>query len=156
MHLQLFYVYFEPNMTQPVEEEAIQILKQNDLKKTPARIFVLKRLLQSRTAISYQMFEKELKHLADRITLYRILKSFEEKGIIHKTFDHEGLPKYAMCQDACKTNHHYDHHVHFNCTQCKETICMETVDIPKITLPKGFKATSFAFSVIGVCRTCAK
>lgn len=143
-------------MTLTSETEAIQILRKNELKKTPARVFVLMRLLQSHAAISYQMFEKELKHLADRITLYRILKSFEEKGIIHKTFDHEGLPKYAMCHDTCQTNHHHDHHVHFNCTQCNETICMEKIDIPKISLPKGFKATSFAFSVNGLCKTCAK
>ncbi|MFN4082426.1 MAG: Fur family transcriptional regulator [Bacteroidia bacterium] len=139
-----------------ISEQSAQLLKQNGLKKTPARLYVLNSLITSKYAISYNILEKETKNVADRITLYRILKSFEQKGIIHKTIDHEGLPKYALCHDNCNNSHHYDNHVHFNCTKCNQTICLDAVDIPAVTLPKGYQIKELSFSINGICKQCAK
>ena len=53
----------------------------------------------------------------DRVTLYRILNVFEEKGIIHKVFDLNGTANYAICTSNCQEHRHHDEHLHFNCTQ---------------------------------------
>jgi Fur family ferric uptake transcriptional regulator len=138
------------------ENQINGLLQQHNLKKTPARVIVLRTLLSSKFAASYAELEQSTKELADRITLYRILKNFEQRGIIHKTINHEGNAKYAICIDGCSNENHQDHHVHFNCTSCQQTVCLEDTDIPKITLPRGYKATQYSFSVNGICRQCTR
>jgi len=138
------------------EEYIIATLHSHELKKTPARVKVLQILDGSKYAVSYTQLEAATKELADRITLYRILKNFEQKGIIHKMTDHEGNAKYALCVEGCDTHRHQDHHVHFNCTECNQTLCLEETDIPKISLPRGYKAMQYAFTVNGLCRQCSK
>lgn len=138
------------------ENDWAGLLRLHDLKKTPARVKVLQTLANENLAVSHAQLEAETKDLADRITLYRILKNFEQKGILHKTIDHEGNAKYALCHADCNDNHHRDHHIHFNCTQCGQTRCLDEVTIPKINLPRGYKANAYSFSINGVCRQCNK
>lgn len=90
----------------------------------------------------------------DRITLYRTLKSFEEKGIIHKVIDVNNVTKYALCVDECSEHHHHDHHVHFHCDDCGNTFCLEGVNIPKISLPEGYKVTNKSMMINGKCVQC--
>ncbi|MCU0422704.1 MAG: transcriptional repressor [Bacteroidia bacterium] len=137
--------------------EALKILlREHDLKVTEARLKVIAILMQKDHALTYNEIEQKTKKISDRVTLYRLLKSFEEKGLIHKTFDHEGVAKYAICQHDCDTHKHDDNHVHFNCITCNQTICMDSIEIPSIKLPRGFKANSFQFTVNGMCKTCSK
>lgn len=137
-----------------INNSALNLLKHHALKKTPARLAVLSELLNHSYALSYSLLERLTKNTSDRITLYRVLKSFEEKGIIHKTIDHEGNYKYALCHDNCHEHAHADHHVHFNCTQCNHTYCMDDTTIPKINLPKGFKTMQIQYTVNGICKFC--
>lgn len=149
------YLPLKSNSMAP-DEKITGILHTHELKKTPARVKVLHTLMGSKYAVSYTRLEEVTRDVADRITLYRILKHFEQKGLIHKTMDHEGLAKYAMCHDECSTDHHRDHHIHFNCTECHQTLCLEDTDIPKIHLPRGYKASEYAFTINGLCRLCSK
>ena len=55
------------------------------------------------------MIEQHFKNF-DRVTLYRLLNSFEEKGLIHKVFDANGDIFYAKCQ-VCKDHNHQDDHI---------------------------------------------
>jgi len=136
------------------DEQLITLLKSHELKKTPARMSVLRQLSESTYAISYADLENGTRELADRVTLYRLLKSFEEKGIIHRTFDSDGAARYALCHDHCSEHQHNDQHVHFNCTACKQTVCLEKVEIPKIRLPRGYKGFQSHFSISGICKNC--
>ena len=38
---------------------------------------------------------------ADRTTLYRTIKTFEEKVIVHQIDDGTGITKYALCEQGC-------------------------------------------------------
>ena len=58
----------------------------------------------------------------DRVTLYRTIKQFEEKGLIHEVIDTKGQAKYALCVTECTTHEHHDDHLHFHCSQCDRTI----------------------------------
>ncbi|GAB1447887.1 MAG: transcriptional repressor [Bacteroidia bacterium] len=137
------------------EIQVSDLLRQHDLKKTPARLTVLRLLSQSGFAVGFAELEQALGELADKVTLYRLLKSFEDKGIIHKTIDPEGFPKYALCQDDCGTHRHVDRHIHFSCTQCKKTSCLPHVSIPTVILPEGYLAEAFQFNISGICKSCA-
>ena len=59
-----------------------QLLHQHQLRKTPVRKEVLDVFLSRSEAVSQQYIEQHFDAI-DRVTLYRTLKTFEQKGIIH-------------------------------------------------------------------------
>ena len=120
---------------------------------TAMRLLVLDSLLKQHSAISLSDIEKSLGP-ADRITIYRTLKTFEEKGLIHIIDDGTGSPKYALCAEGCDEDQHHDLHVHFYCTECKETFCLPNSKIPEVALPDNFTSTEMNLVVKGVCSKC--
>ncbi|HEY0056223.1 MAG TPA: transcriptional repressor [Pedobacter sp.] len=132
-----------------------QLLEKNNLKKTQPRLSVLKVFSSRETAISQPDLEEILGSEIDRVTLYRVLKSFEEKGIIHKILDLNGTANYATCDDSCTEHKHDDKHVHFNCSTCSNVYCLD-INIAPITMPKGFVANEVNLIVYGVCDACNK
>jgi len=132
---------------------AEQGLVDKNINPTAMRILVLGFLLNRNAAISLSDIEKGL-YPADRITIYRTLKTFEEKGLTHIIDDGTGSPKYALCADECNTNEHHDLHVHFFCNSCKETFCLPNSKIPDVTLPDDFVCVEMNLVVKGVCAKC--
>ncbi len=136
------------------ETKIVEILKSKDLKRTPVRQMVLTSLLESSFALSQNDIEKKFENQFDRITLYRTLKSFEEKGVVHRIYNSFGEAKYAICSEGCHEHSHSDHHLHFNCLKCKHTFCITEVHIPHFHLPDGMQALQYNFSVEGFCKSC--
>ncbi len=137
--------------------KALDILVENGLRKTVMRQGVLEIFLDSDIAISQQLIETSLEKqfdVVDRITIYRTLKTFEQKGIIHKAIDGTHTPKYALCVDDCTEHEHHDTHAHFHCDDCSKTYCMEELEAPKIKAPKGFKVKSTHLVINGLCSDC--
>jgi Fur family ferric uptake transcriptional regulator len=81
-------------------------LTDKKINPTAMRLLVLDSLLKQRSAISLSDLEKALE-TADRITIYRTLKTFEDKGLIHIIDDGTGSPKYALCLEDCNASKHY-------------------------------------------------
>ncbi|MFZ4261964.1 Fur family transcriptional regulator [Sphingobacterium sp. HJSM2_6] len=135
-------------------EEFNQILKANQLKVTQPRLRVLEVISTKSTAISQPELERILGNDIDRVTLYRILSSFEEKGILHKVFDLQGTATYAFCSHKCSADHHHDQHVHFICSVCNSVFCLDEISIPQINLPKDFTLHSIAINAVGLCDHC--
>lgn len=137
--------------------KALNILTGNGLRKTAVRQGILEVFLDSDMAISQQHIEHKLENnfeKVDRITVYRTLKTFEQKGIIHKAIDGTPTPKYALCADDCTEHEHHDTHAHFHCDDCGKTYCIEEVEAPKIKAPKGFKVKSTHLVIHGICSDC--
>lgn len=133
-----------------------ELLVKHQLKKTGPRLKVLSLLSKKDVATSQPDLERVLDDV-DRVTLYRILIAFEEKGIIHKVFDLDGTANYAMCSPVCgDEHHHHDEHLHFNCTVCKSVYCLDDLHLPEIKLPKGFKVDGFTLYAAGLCPKCNK
>ena len=132
------------------------LLRENGLKVTSPRLRVLDEIMHKKAAISQPDLEKIVGKDIDRVTLYRILSSFEEKGIVHKIFDLNGTATYAMCTSNCTENHHHDQHVHFICSVCNSVYCLDEVSLPKITLPSHFALHSLAINAVGLCANCQK
>ena len=133
-----------------------EILKRNSLKVTQPRLKVLEIISRKESAISQPELEKLLGKDIDRVTLYRVLASFEEKGIIHKIFDLHGTATYAMCSTNCSEHDHHDQHVHFICRVCNSVYCLEDMTLPKVSIPADFSLEAIAVNALGVCNHCKK
>ena len=91
----------------------------------------------------------------DRTTLYRTVKKFEEKGIVHKIDDGTNITKYALCEKGCNCEIETDLHLHFHCNSCNETICLTDHKIPQIKVPNGFISEDVNLVVKGICDKCS-
>lgn len=131
-------------------------LKTSNLRQTEAREAVLSVFLGGQYALAHSDIEHKLADKFDRVTIYRTLKTFVDKGLIHKVLDDVGGMKYAICKEECNTvEHHHNHdHVHFKCNSCGQTTCLEKVIIPKIDLPIGYQKQEMNLLVQGICATC--
>ena len=131
-----------------------EILKTHGLKNTRQRQIVLEELAKVDSAVSQPELEKKLGKDMDRVTLYRILSMFQEKGIVHSVLDLNGTTNYASCSSSCTEGHHHDQHLHFNCTNCSKIYCLD-VKIPNLKMPAGFKATAINTIATGICNNCS-
>ncbi len=133
-----------------------QLLKEHRLKSTSSRAAILSLFLQNDRALSYSDIERKIAESYDRVTVYRTLKTFLDRGVIHKVLDDGGALKYALCDIGCVGDTHHHEHVHFKCNSCGETNCLEQVGIPTIQLPAGYAATEFNLLIQGVCDKCRR
>jgi Fur family ferric uptake transcriptional regulator len=135
-------------------DESMGILNAKKLRKTIPRRRILDALIDADHALSTPAMEEKLREL-DRVTIYRTLKTFEEKGIVHKVMDDNGVMNYALCHERCTVHTHDDNHVHFECTKCRKTYCLdERIEMNSISFPIGFVAEELAFKVKGLCNQC--
>ena len=130
------------------------ILKQNRLSITGSRQKILGLFLSKNGALSHADIEKKTGESFDRVTVYRTLQSFVEKGIIHLIPTRDNSIKYALCKDDCEEGHHHDNHVHFICDECHKTICLDDVTVPQVKLPHGFTPQHAEMVVNGICEDC--
>lgn len=138
------------------ENNPIGLLKSHGLSKTVPRLKVLSILRSREVATPQPYLEKKLGKEMDRVTIYRTLNTFEEKGIVHKILDQNGTANYAVCSGECNEHRHYDQHFHFNCTVCNKVYCMEEIVFPDLKMPFGFKIREAHLTVMGVCRDCTE
>lgn len=131
-----------------------ELLRRSQLSVTDSRTRILELFLQSRPALSHQDIERLTGSHFDRVTIYRTLQTFLEKGIIHPIHSKDTAVKYALCKDDCEEGHHHDHHVHFVCKQCGDTLCLADVQIPDIKLPGGYSQANVDVVVSGMCASC--
>jgi len=137
-------------------EEIKEILKRNNLSVTGSREKILGLFLSQPGALAHGDIEKKAGEKFDRVTVYRTLQTFVEKGIIHTIPTADNSIRYALCKDDCSAGHHHDHHVHFVCTRCGNTYCLDDVVTPEVKLPKGYISSQIEVVVEGVCKACSQ
>lgn len=142
----------------PVETKSInhrlnELLRGNHLSVTDSRKKILSLFLASSDALAHGDIEKKAGEKFDRVTVYRTLQTFVEKGIIHTIPTADNSVRYALCRD-CTGGHHHDDHVHFVCTGCGKTICLDNVVSPQVSLPEGFIMQAVQVVINGICRDC--
>jgi Fur family ferric uptake transcriptional regulator len=140
-------------MAQSRHRHADQLLKANQLRSTPARRAVLQILAERDHALP----ATELADFADadRITLYRTLKTLESHGLIHRVQDISGVDKYALCGSKCTPDSHHHSHAHFYCMSCEQTTCLPEVKLLQPSLPPNYKLQEMAVTLSGTCNTCS-
>lgn len=138
-----------------METTSDRLLRNFNLRSTPNRQIILHLFMKRDHALSHGDIEKEIEDDLDRVTVYRTLKTFLNKGLIHKVLDDEGSPKYALCNNTCTRTAHHHNHVHFKCTQCGQTNCLN-IEVPAVKLPKNYKVEEVNLLIQGVCDQCSR
>ncbi|MEM8967498.1 MAG: transcriptional repressor [Bacteroidota bacterium] len=138
-----------------------EILHHHQLRVTSGRCDVIQLFLASSYALSAKDLENQLPQY-DRVTLYRTLHTFIEKGILH-LIPHDGGLAYFGLSDEIRqlltdketaTRTHHAEHIHFTCTACGRTKCLPDNLVPEVTLPENYQTSEVALLVKGQCPEC--
>ena len=128
-------------------------LLDKNTKPTNMRILVYDFLAEQKGALSLSEIEAHFFH-ADRTTIYRTVKTFEEKGLVHSIREHN-TSKYKLCEDDCNEEMHHDAHLHLYCKICGQTTCREEFKIPDMAhFP--FRIDDVELFAKGICGYCLK
>ncbi|MEP6684641.1 MAG: transcriptional repressor [Parafilimonas sp.] len=137
-----------------MKTSSTEILKNSGLSITDKRLKILELFQKNSKALSHADIESLSEKHFDRVTIYRTLQTFVDKGIVHTIPTADNSIMYALCKEACSEGHHHDNHVHFLCEECGTTYCLENVNIPELNIPKGFTLHQTNVLVNGVCKNC--
>ena len=135
--------------------EIEKTLQNKSVRPTAMRILIYNYMAEKEIAVALTDIENAFAK-ADRTTLYRTLKTFEENGIVHQIDDGTGISKFALCEAGCNCKIEQDLHLHFHCTNCNETVCLTAHKIPHINLPEGYIAEDVNLVLKGMCEKCSR
>lgn len=130
-----------------------QKLLDRGVKPTAVRLLIFKAMVEYPQAFSLADLEIVLETV-DKSTISRTITLFHDHLVIHSIDDGSGSMKYSVCNDECQCNLN-ELHVHFNCTNCHKTYCLESVSIPPVQLPKKFLLENINFVMKGLCDQCS-
>lgn len=120
------------------------ILSGAGVNPTAMRILIFKQICSLGGAFSLSDVEDALETV-DRSTIFRTLTLFLEKGLLHEIDD--GSPSRKYCRSS---------HVHFTCTSCHRTVCLDEVKIPTLVIPEGYRVEEVNCVVKGLCPECSR
>src|SRR5690554_6355047 len=130
------------------------IVKLINVKNTAVRTVILRHLVGQEESKSEKDIENALIY-TDRSSIFRTLKTFKEKKIIHSIEYGSGMIKYTVCAAGCNCDPK-DLHYHFYCNNCNKTFCLFDVPFQNIELPENFKIQQANMVVKGLCNNCNK
>ena len=134
--------------------EIEKTLDNKSVRPTAMRILIYIFMAGKQNAVALTDIENAFEK-AERTTLYRTLKTFEEKGIVHQIDDGTNISKFALCEPGCNCEIDQDLHLHFHCSQCDKTVCLTEHKIPHINLPAGYIAEDANLVIKGICDSCS-
>lgn len=142
------------NLIFTIRKMVEDLLKRKGIRRTDFRLQVLEVFEANDAAVDLEAIESALGDF-DRITLYRTVKTFLEKGLIHE-INLNGIKKYALCDTDCGENHEHRHdHVHFQCRLCDAVYCVEIAKMPNIDIP-NYDVEEVEIQLTGICESCKK
>ncbi len=136
------------------------LLNNAGVRPTANRILVARTMSRSDKPMSLLELEDELMSI-DKSVIFRTLKIFADKHLVHVIEDGSGCVRYEMCHSHVHSDDGYDHddddlHPHFYCEVCRQTFCMHNIHLPHIEAPEGCEVRTMNFVVKGVCKDCMK
>ena len=140
------------NIKKSQMKSVLNILEEKSIRITPMRQLLLEYFMEKDKALGLSELENAFPR-ADRIIMYRTLKTFEEKGILHSIENSKEI-KYGLCSDNCSPSIHLEEHPHFECTKCHQTTCLESAFIPQVEVPSGYSTQGYRMTIVGVCKNC--
>lgn len=121
-------------------------------RNTPTKQAVLEVLSGTGRAMSQSDIEENIGLVADRATIYRILNSFCDDGILHRVVAEDGKQYFALGIDDGEKKLPANH-FHFRCTKCDRIECLN--EPVSFLAPKGYNIAHMNCVLTGVCNTCA-
>lgn len=133
-----------------------ELLKKYKLSKTSVREEILNVFLDSSIPLSMNELKDKMSFDCDRVTLYRNLRTFTTKGILHEVYLDKQDSKYVLPENVVNPKKAYSEHMHFKCVNCEMVKCLTDHEIMQIALPRGFKKLEANFVIYGYCDVCNK
>lgn len=131
------------------DDELAAALVQAGLRRTPARLAVLRVLTGAPRAMSHADIEAALPEPLDRVTLYRALDSFVEAGLLQKQVAADRISRFARLDGV-----DHEAHSHFQCDSCGSVFCLPVKPPSRPALPAGFELAGALLSFHGRCDSC--
>jgi Fur family ferric uptake transcriptional regulator len=132
---------------------ALEVLKQHEVKKTPARMAMINILNANQFPMSEGEMKVQMSDLYDRVTFYRNVQTLTAVGILHKIVADTTTVRYAL--NRCEQGHqHTAEHAHFFCETCKAVVCLNQLKVPAYDLPNGYKFVDCDVIIKGTCQKC--
>lgn len=136
--------------------KAEKILVNKGIRPTKTRLAIFKYLKRKFYAVTLKEIETAFikksddNKTVDRTTVYRIVKLFQEEGLVHQIDDGTAIAKYAVSNEEG-----LDLHLHFHCTHCGNTFCLPDKVSPDC-LPDKYEINDVNLVLKGVCMNCKK
>lgn len=134
-------------------EKIKTLLNEKNFRATDQRIELISVLLSHHKPITLKEIMKTLKGTHE-VTLYRMLASFKEAGIVRQIDFGDTVPYFELLDVD------HDHH-HIICTSCKKVSDFvgcgaESIAKNALSQSKEFASiTSHSFELFGLCKKCA-
>jgi len=135
-------------------KDALLILQKAGISKTSQRLAVLDILFKATTPLSVNAIRQALETKAsiDKVTVYRILSLFRQRGIIREIASAGGANYFEI---ATLEN---PLHPHFSCRNCGAFTCLAPLSFtqaPELILPKDdYSIDHIEINISGLCACC--
>ena len=135
-----------------MSSESASILRKSHLNITKPRTLILDAFINAGRSLDYQYFLHTQAFKLERTTVFRTLRLFASKKIIYRVAV-EGGSKYLFLQKG-RGNLPSKKYSSFVCIECGKAIPLDTIELPKLKIPKGFMKQKTEIIVRGICPTC--
>ena len=141
-------------VTDSKHKDALLTLQKAGISKTSQRLAVLDILLKATTPLSVNTIRQALETKAniDKVTVYRILSLFRQRGIIREIASAGGANYFEM------TTLENPLHPHFNCRNCGAFTCLAPLPFtqaPELILSKDdYSIDHIEINISGLCACC--
>ena len=135
-------------------ESLEQLLEAHGVKPTANRILIARALQEASGPMTMMELEAELETI-DKSNVFRTLTAFREAHLVHVLEDTGEGVRYELCHSHGE-DHDEDLHVHFYCTHCHRTYCLENLPIPAVEVPEGYLWESANYLIKGTCPRCLR
>lgn len=129
-----------------------ELLEHHGVKPTANRLLIARALQDANRPLSLMELETQLETI-DKSNVFRALAAFREAHLVHVLEDAGDGVRYELCHSHDE-EHDDDVHVHFYCTRCHKTYCLEDTPVPPVAVPEGFNPESVSYLVKGICPEC--
>jgi Fur family ferric uptake transcriptional regulator len=119
-----------------------EILKNNSLKQTKARVDILDILIDATTPLSFEDIKPMLSVSMDKATFYRNVSLLEDSAVVNK-FEADDKRWYFELKTSL--------HSHFICSNCNSIECLHDTNL---SMPKGYRVDNIIIK--GLCPKCNK
>lgn len=128
-----------------------ELFARHGVKPTANRLLIARALQEAGRPLSMTELETRLETI-DKSNVFRTLTAFREAHLVHALEDAGDGVRYELCHSH--SNEDDDVHVHFYCTRCHRTYCLEDTPVPPVNVPEGYEAESVNYLVRGICPEC--
>lgn len=129
-----------------------ELLEHHGVKPTANRLLIARALQDAERPLSLMELESRLETI-DKSNVFRALAAFRDAHLVHVLEDAGDGVRYELCHSH-SGEHDEDVHVHFYCTRCHKTYCLEDTPVPPVKVPEGYWPESVSYLLKGICPEC--